>query len=60
MQYVSLQGNLQAIPADCQNIAGAVQNPRWALSEAVPAFQLDANPTAIPFNPVVTLSCWAW
>ena len=60
MQYVSLQGHLQVIPADCQNIAGAVQNPRWALREAVPAFQLDANPTAIPFNPVVTLSCWAW
>ncbi len=60
LQYVILNGNLQVIPADCQNIAGSVQSEPWTPSEAVPAFQLDANPTATPFNPVVTMSIWAW
>jgi hypothetical protein len=60
MQYMMLNGLLQAIPADCQNIAGAVQNPPWAPLEAVPAFQEDANPTGIPFARQVTLSLWFW
>ena len=60
IQYVMLNGNLQPIPASCQNIAGSKQNPAWGASEAVPAYQCDANPTAIPFNPVVALSCYAW
>ena len=60
LQYISLNGDLQPFPASAQGLAAAKMSPEWALGEAVAMFQCDANPTAIPFNPEVTLSCWAW
>jgi hypothetical protein len=56
--YVSLNGNLQPIPAGLQHIAGA--NLGWAAAEAVFAFQPDANPTGTPFNARVKISAWFW
>jgi hypothetical protein len=60
LQYVMINGNLQAIPIASQNLVGAVQNPPWAPLVAIAEFQPDANASAIPFNPTVTMSVYFW
>lgn len=60
MQYFMLNGALALIPVALQKIAGAKQNPPWALLTAVPAVQIDANPTGTPFEVQVALSIWFW
>lgn len=60
LQYVSVNGNLQAVPSGCQNLPGAKQEPPWAQSKAVPAVQIDANPTATLLTHRVTISIWFW
>jgi hypothetical protein len=57
-QYIMLNGVLQPIPAALQNIPGA--NIGWGKNEGVPAFQPDANPLAIAFNPQVTMNVYFW
>jgi hypothetical protein len=59
-QYISVNGNLQAIPASCQNLLGGKQSPLWALLKAVPAFQIDANTKAVLLRHQVTMSVYFW
>ena len=59
-QYVSLNGDLQAIPESCQNLPSAKQTPPWALLKAVPAFQIDCNENAVPLSHGVTMSIYLW
>jgi hypothetical protein len=58
LEYVSLNGTLCTIPPSLQNIAGAALG--WSPSEAVVAFQPDANKSAVAYNAVVTISAWTW
>lgn len=57
-QYFMLNGGLFPMPAKFQNIPGAVQSPRWALNEAVAAFQIDTNTAGVPYKPRVTMSVY--
>ena len=58
IEYVDINGSLCSIPTSLQNVAGATLG--WSPSEAVVAFQPDANKSAVAYNAVVTISAWTW
>ena len=58
IEYVDINGSLCSIPTSLQNVAGATLG--WSPSEAVVAFQPDANKSAVAYNAVVTISTWTW
>lgn len=58
LEYVELNGTVCTIPPNLQYITGASLG--WAQDEATVAFQPDANPSAVPYNAVVTMNVWLW
>lgn len=60
LQYAKLNGSLQAVASEFQNIAGVAMSPLWGLNEAVVGIQSDTNLSGVPFKAQVKISVWFW